>query len=197
MFGGCLTKTKLQLYSREAKAKRDRLRTVKNRPTCIVDFPGAVDSLLRMCACAHMWDSCFRRPATVEDLVETRKILKRAKARGKEKMLIHTASPTRPRAVRHRTVPGCWSSPETTRACPSRAAAETRAAVDGDDQMFCGLLSACRLVGISPEHSRLGLVRFQRSWSSDFGRKEILRSVNNLADRHGSEGQETILKAYT
>ena len=106
--------------------------------------------------------------STVEDVVEVNKIVKRAKSRSKQAMLIHCLDPQDlliaawvDAAHANRTdlsstkgiLIGCtssklldghlevvnplfWCSSKITRVCRSSASAETRAAVDGEDQMY-------------------------------------------------------------
>ena len=106
--------------------------------------------------------------ATVEDVIEVNKIVKKAKNRSKQAMLIHCLDPQDlliaawvDAAHANRTdlsstkgiLIGCtssklldghlevvnplfWCSSKITRVCRSSASAETRAAVDGEDQMY-------------------------------------------------------------
>jgi putative AlgH/UPF0301 family transcriptional regulator len=106
--------------------------------------------------------------ATVEDVIEVNKVVKKAKSRSKQAMLIHCLDPQDlliaawvDAAHANRTdlsstkgiLIGCtssklldghlevvnpifWCSSKITRVCRSSASAETRAAVDGEDQMY-------------------------------------------------------------
>ena len=119
----------------------------------------------------------------VEDLIEVNKVLKRAKARGKQKMYIHPVPPkdilvatwvdaahaNRPDGSSTKgVVIGCsshqllkgeldvvspiyWTSSKITRICRSSASAETRAAVDGDDQMFAIRFQLGEFLGFPPD----------------------------------------------
>lgn len=106
--------------------------------------------------------------STVEDIIEVNKLLRRAKSRKQQSLLIHTLEPNdlclaawvdaahanRPDGSSTKGIfIGCtsqrilkgeletvnpiyWNSSKITRVCRSSASAETRAAVDGDDQMY-------------------------------------------------------------
>lgn len=121
--------------------------------------------------------------STVEDLVEVNKVLRRAKARGKQKIFIHPIPPeelivatwvdaahaNRPDGGSTKGVmigcssrsllsghldvvsPAYWTSAKITRVCRSSASAETRAAVDGDDQMFAIRFQLAEFLGHPPD----------------------------------------------
>ena len=121
--------------------------------------------------------------ATVSDLIEVNKVLRLAKARKNQKMIIHSIPPEElvvstwvdaahanredgsstkgvfvgcsSRALLdgalEKVSPIYWASSKITRVCRSSASAETRAAVDGEDQMFAIRFQLAEFLGFPPD----------------------------------------------